>query len=62
VDVRKVAGAVFRLIEKPAGMVRPPPEIAVNLGAWDRCVECHEFSPCTQLSCAKLLLQMAVRV
>lgn len=54
------AAPVFLLLEKPWGMVRPPPDIAVDLDAWDRCVKCHEFSTCTQLSCAKLLLEMAV--
>jgi hypothetical protein len=53
--------AVFGYIFQQWGTVARRPEITVDLEAWDRCVECHEFGSCRQLSAAKVLLEMAVR-
>lgn len=55
------AGAVFGFEFHQSGTVPRPPEIAVDLEAWDRCVECGEFDTCRHLSHAKLMLEMAVR-
>jgi hypothetical protein len=38
-----------------------PPEITVDLEAWDRCAECREFTSCLQLSTARITLEAAVR-
>jgi hypothetical protein len=53
--------APFGYVFQQAGTVQRPPEITVDLDAWDRCVECLEFDSCRQLSTAKVLLEMAVR-
>jgi hypothetical protein len=52
---------VFRYVYPQPGTVRRPPDITVNLEAWARCAECHEFSTCLQLSTAKGVLGAAVR-
>jgi hypothetical protein len=53
--------SVFGYVFQQCGTVARPPQITVDLAAWDRCVECQGFSTCMQLSAAKLLLEMAVR-
>jgi len=53
--------AVFGFEFQQQGTVTIPPDITVDLRAWDRCVECSDFATCEQLSMAKLMLQMAVR-
>ena len=53
--------SVFTYSYPIPGTVARPPEVLVDLGAWDHCLECREFETCRQLSAAKLLLEMAVR-
>ena len=44
-------------VHSSGGTVPRPPQVAVDLEAWDRCVECPEFGSCQQLSASKLLLE-----
>jgi hypothetical protein len=53
--------APFGYLVQQAGTVSRPPEITVDIAAWDRCVECPDFGSCRELSTAKALLEMAVR-
>lgn len=55
------ADSVFAFSYRQPGTVRFPPEISVDLEAWDRCMACLEFSTCLQLSTAKITLEAAVR-
>ncbi len=55
------ADAPFGFVFEQPGTCPRPPEITVDLEAWDRCVECPEFGSCRELSSAKVLLEMAVR-
>jgi len=55
------ADAVFGYVFQQRGTVARPPEITVDLEAWDRCTECREFSTCCQLSAATTIVEMAVR-
>ena len=52
---------VFSFVYQQPGTVRLPPDIAVDLKAWDRCTACQEFSTCLQLSTAKIRLEAAAR-
>jgi hypothetical protein len=52
---------VFGYVFQQPGTVRRPPDVTIDLGAWDRCVECREFTSCLQLSTAKVTLEAAVR-
>jgi len=53
--------AVFGFAFAQPGTVALPPEVTVDVDAWDRCIECQEFAACQQLSTSKVLLEMAVR-
>ena len=53
--------AVFGFLPQQPGTVTLPPDITVDIDAWDRCVQCRDFSTCQQLSTAKVMLEMAVR-
>jgi hypothetical protein len=55
------AHAVFGYLFAEPGTLPRLREITVNLAAWDRCLECRDFSTCQQLSAAKVLLEIAVR-
>lgn len=57
VSPREPVGAPFAYVFEQRGTVPRPPEIAVDLEAWDRCVECPEFGSCRQLSTSKLVLE-----
>jgi hypothetical protein len=52
---------VFSYLYPPPGMVARPPEVLVDLEAWDHCLECREFETCRRLSSAKFLLETALR-
>ena len=52
---------VFGFEFQQPGSVTIPPDVTVDLRAWDRCVECDDFATCQQLSMGKLMLEMAVR-
>jgi hypothetical protein len=54
-------GVVFAYRFHPPGTVALPPEVTVDIAAWDRCLGCQDFSGCVQLSTAKLTLEMALR-
>jgi hypothetical protein len=51
-------GAPFGYVFEQRGVIPRPPEIVMDLEAWDRCVECPEFASCQQLSASKLLLEV----
>ena len=53
--------SVFGYVYGQPGTVRYPPDITVDLEAWDRCTVCQEFSTCLQLSAAKITLEAAAR-
>jgi hypothetical protein len=53
-------GAVFGYAFEPPGAVSLAPAVTIDLDAWDRCVQCPEFSNCRNLSSAKLMLEMAL--
>lgn len=52
---------VFGYVFQQPGTVRRPPDIVVDLEAWDRCAGCLEFNSCLQLSTARMTLEAAVR-
>lgn len=52
---------VFRFVYRQPGTVTFPPDITVDLEAWDRCTACQQFSTCLQLSTAKITLEAALR-
>jgi hypothetical protein len=52
---------VFSYVYQQPGSVRRRPDIRVDIEAWDRCLECRDFSSCIQLSTATITLEAAVR-
>lgn len=58
---RRLSGKVFSyLLTTAGGMLRNDRNVAVDIGQWDDCRECPEYSHCYQLCLGRLALQAAV--